>query len=362
MISKNIAFFSGDITKSGGTENVTLLIANELCKKSEYNIHIVSLEKRKEIPFFNIDERIKCDHLYTRINRSITHIFGIIRRLKKYVKDNNIDILVDVDCILDIYSLPVKFFTGVKIVSWEHFNYYQNPFVSYRKIARRMSAKWANMIVTLTKEDVGYYSENLKLKSPIKYIYNPIILKGKVANYKKTSKTIISVGRLTYQKGFDMLVDIAKEILPKYPDWRWLILGDGEDYDNLKKSIIENGLEKQLLLTGNVTNINDYYSKSAFYVMTSRFEGLPMTLLEARSYKIPIVSYKCKTGPSELIKNGVNGYLIEENDKDAMISAIEKMILDENLRENFSNHSMDDMDSFKLDTIIKQWEELFGEL
>ena len=156
----NICFFSGDINRSGGTERVSIIIANELCKNPRYNISFISLEEKRKNSFFEIDKRISRDKMYGSLNRSMFHILGIIKRLKKYVKNNDIDIIVDIDGILDIYSLPVKWITKVKVISWEHFNFFQNPFVPYRKVSRRMAARWADAIVTLTEEDKGYYLDN----------------------------------------------------------------------------------------------------------------------------------------------------------------------------------------------------------
>ena len=86
-----------------------------------------------------------------------------------------------------------------------------------------------------------------------------------------------------------------KDVLKKNPDYKWLILGDGEDKEKLENKIKEYNLEDKLILKGKVSNVEDYYKNSALYVMTSRFEGLPMTLLEAKNFKLPIVSFDCQT-------------------------------------------------------------------
>ena len=102
------------------------------------------------------------------------HYFDTCRRLRNIVDDQHIDVLIDIDGILDMYSLPVKHSTGVKVVSWEHFNYLQNPGVPYRKLTRRWAARRADAIVTLTETDRKLYEGNLKLKCPIMAIANPM--------------------------------------------------------------------------------------------------------------------------------------------------------------------------------------------
>lgn len=357
-MQKRIAFFSGDITRSGGTERVAILIANELCKKEQLEVKFVSLEERRAIPFFEIDDRIHAFKLYNRIERSIIHICGIVKRLRKFVEQNNIDVLIDIDGILDIYSLPIKLFSDVKVVSWEHFNYYQNPFVPYRKISRRMAARWADTIVTLTEEDRGYYEDNLNIRCPIQCIYNPIIWKKESDKYNFKSRTILSVGRLTYQKGFDLLVEIAKNVLHNKEDWKWIVLGEGEDREYLEKKIEEYGLQEKLILKGDVNNVDDYYKEAAFFVMTSRFEGLPMTLLETKPYKLPLICFKCKTGPSELVKDGVNGYLVDEGRLDLMETAVLELMDNEEKRKLFSEKALLDLERFDLDKIVECWMKL----
>ena len=193
----NICFFSGDITNSGGTERVAIIIANELNKNEKYNISVLSLVEKKENTFFQLDEGIARYTVYDHVVRGITHIGGIINRTRKFMKKNNIDIMIDIDGILEMYTIPAKMFKKTKIVSWEHYNFYQHPVVPYRKYTRKMAAKWANAIVTLTEEDKGYYEENLKIRCPIRCIYNPVIWKENTGEYDTTSKMILSAGRLT---------------------------------------------------------------------------------------------------------------------------------------------------------------------
>ncbi|MFQ9516385.1 MAG: glycosyltransferase family 4 protein [Eubacterium sp.] len=362
MTKKNICFYSGDITNSGGTERVAIIIANELNKLEEYNVSVLSLVEKEKEPFFALDRTIPRYAIYDHVVRGITHIGGIINRTRKMIKKHNIDILIDIDGILEMYTIPAKRFTKVKIISWEHYNFYQHPVVPYRKYTRKMAARWADAIVTLTEEDKGYYTSNLNVRCPIQCIYNPVIWKKNTKEYDSQSKIILSVGRLTYQKGFDILIDVADLFLKGYPDWKWIVLGEGEDREILEKKVMEKGLDKQLLFPGNVDDIDEYYAKASVFVMTSRFEGLPMTLLETKPYKLPIVSFDCKTGPKELVQDGINGYLIPEGENKEMAEAICKLIDNEKERKEFSEHAIIDMEKFELTCIMNHWIELLKEI
>lgn len=358
----NICFFSGDITRSGGTERVSSIVANQLVISEKCNISFLSLSERKEETFFYLHKNIKRYTLYDEPVSGSKHILGYIGRIKKFIKEYSVDILIDIDGILDMYSIPALIGTKTKLISWEQFNFYQNPDGNYRKITRKLAAKWADAIVVLTQEDKGYYQKNLKIKNVIRHIYNPIVIEEVECSYNIDSKTIISAGRLTNQKGFDILIDVAKKVFEKHNDWKWIIAGEGEDRPKLEEKIKEYGLEEQLILLGNVNNIEDYYKQSSIYVLTSRFEGFGLVLTEAKSYKLPCVSFRCPAGPVEIIADNENGYLINCFNIEEMTDKICKLIEDKQLRLNFSNKALEDTKKFAVDIVAKQWEELFEEL
>lgn len=354
-----ICFFSGDITNSGGTERVGTIIANELNKNEKYKISFVSLVEKKNEPFFEVSKDIKRYALFEQPVKGLQNIHRICYRLIQLIKQEKFDVIVDIDGILDMYSLTAKLFTKVKVISWEHFNYYQHPVVGHRKYTRWLAGRFADAIVTLTEEDRGYYLENLKIKCPIQSIHNPIIGLDDIKKYNSESKMILSVGRLTHQKGFDMLVDVAKEVLHKHPDWIWVILGEGEDRPLLEQKIKSYQLENRLILKGNVSNVKDYYAKTGIFVMTSRYEGLPMTLLETKPYQLPSISFDIQTGPRDCIINNKNGYLIPEFDIKEMIRKLNKLIEDQYLRCEFSQHVLDECEKFSIEKIVYSWNKVF---
>ncbi len=166
---------------------------------------------------------------------------------------------------------------------------------------------------------------------------------------------ILSSGRLTYQKGFDLLVDVANKVLPGHPDWQWVILGEGEDRPALEQRIHDAGLDGRLILKGRVDDVDSYYRRSAMFVMTSRFEGLPMVLLEAKAHLLPLVSFDCPTGPSEVIEDGVNGTVVPLGDIDAMAKAINALIDDRTRRIEYSRMSDSNAGRYGMTAICDDW-------
>lgn len=358
---KKICFFSGDITRSGGTERVGTVIANELHKKGQFEISIVSLWEDKKKTFFHLEQGIKRDTLFSD-HVSGKKILTYVKAVKKYVESNRIDVLVDIDGILDLYSIPALKKTKCKLVSWEQFSYYISPFVSYRKYTRKMAAKKANAIVVLTESDKNNYLKELEISGEIRTIYNPVEKTPSIINYDDKSKIIITVGRLSPDKGFDMLVKVASKVFDKHDDWKWIIIGNGEEEPMIREEIKKNRLEENLFLLGKKENLLEYYRKSALYVATSRYEGFGLTLLEAKNAKLPCVSFNCPEGPKEIIRDGVNGYLVDCFDIEQMAGKINELIENENKRKLFSENALVGTEKFKIEEVVEQWSELFTQL
>lgn len=354
----HIAFFAGDITQYWGTERVCTRIASALVQQHSHQVSIVSMFENHKQSSFPLDTAITRHTLYSHEVHGVWRWPFTVARLLAFVRKEHIDILIDADGILDMYSLPVKLVTSVKIISWEHFNYLQHPDVPYRKVTRKLAAHYADAIVTLTHQDAEFYQHYAHPKCPVVTIHNPISLPSHPVAYDSNSHIIVSAGRLEPQKGFDMLIEAAKHVLPQHPNWQWVILGEGSKRAELTAMIQEAHLEQQLLLLGRVPNIDTWLSKASMFVLTSRFEGLPMVLLEAKSRKLPIVSFNCVTGPAEIVADTVNGYLVDCFDIQTFASKVNELIENKQKRQQFSEHALQGIEEFNIATIMNQWQQL----
>ena len=312
--------------------------------------------------FYTLNDKIKRYTLFEKVT-SGKRILTYVHRLRKFVKSNNIDVLIDIDGILDLYSIPALRGVKCKLISWEQFSFYVNPYVGYRKITRKWAAKKADAIVVLTEEDRKNYEREVNVKGILRRIYNPIeIGNGEDICYNMKSKIIISAGTLNYNKGFDMLIDVAKIVLKKHNDWRWVVCGEGEERKRLEEKIEKNNLTENLILKGNVSNIEEYYRKSAIFVLTSRTEGFGLVLTEAKKEGLPCVSFRCPVGPSEIILDDINGYLLDCFDIEQMAEKINQLIENQDIRKKFSDNSMVGTEKFNIDKISEQWMELIEQI
>ncbi|RTB65294.1 glycosyltransferase family 4 protein [Acinetobacter baumannii] len=354
MGKKNICFLIGNLNHSGGTERVTTLIANELVEKG-YNIFILNLVSGTQ-PFFKLDNRIEVASLYPQAVSMKKHLIGTILKIRNYAKNNNIDTLIDVDSILSVFSVPALFGLKIKHICWEHFNFKVDLGSSFRRLGRRLAAHYCDYIVTLTERDKGFWQSAIKKRNAeIITIMNPSPYKDIVNIPKKENKIILAAGRLTYQKGFDLLLKIWGNIYRDYPDWRLLIVGEGEDRADLENFIQDNEI-KNVQLPGRTQDIDSYYRQASIFCLSSRFEGLGMVLLEAQAYGLPIVSFDCDVGPSEIISDSLNGFLVKNNDTKSFEVKLRKLIdLSNDDYISFIKNTKLNYEKFSQEHIVEQW-------
>lgn len=386
---KRICFFSGDITRGGGTESVAVLIANGLAEQGKHEILFLSLVEQQDTPAFFIRPEIRRYHLGEKWIQPGPGYLAVLPKLKRFLREQRVDILVDIDIVLDILSLPVRRGTGVKVVSWGHFSYYFEQESLYRRWILRFGAGRADYCITVNEENRRCYEQYLHRHKALRTIYNPAVSgrqKAAVSGRERShvegtawasgcgcgkeavpeaapgEKYILWAGRLTEIKGVDYLAKTAERVLQLLPGWKWLVAGDGELRDWLENYSWERGLGDRLVLLGRVADLEPYYGNAEIFALTSHSEGLPMCLLEAKSHGLPCVSFDIRTGPGEIIRDGVNGYLVEPYDCGKMAERIVKLASDDSLREQFARDAALDMEKFDLERILDSWNEVFDSL
>lgn len=352
----NVCFLITDISWRGGTNKMTCWLSNAISRY--HSVFVLSLHKELEGQLFALSTNVNT-YIINECNQAIGY-FAYIRRIHEYLNTNNIDLLISVDTGMSIYSIPASKFLKTKVINWEHSNFYNNWGSKYFAFYRRLAAKYSDAMVVLTERDKWNYEDHIKNCVPVTVIPNPANKKSH--NYDISSKIILSAGLLGKIKRFDRIVSIGKVVFSKHSDWKWIVCGDGPERMKLESAVNEAGLQNHILFRGSVSDMDAQYAISAIYVLTSEMEGLPMVLLEAKSHGLPIVSFDIETGPSDIVRDGVNGYLVESGDVDTMAEKICQLIEDEALRQKFSENTVLDMDKFDEERIVEEWEQLIRSL
>lgn len=361
MRQKTICFFGGDITRCGGTERASTMIANLLHRQGLYRVIFLSLMEHDPEPFFPLDEGIIRYRLGdTWINPGPGYL-KILPKLRKFFKRQDVDVVIDVDIVLDCLTIPASGGLKTRVISWEHFNYQFEESVLYRRLILKYLIRRSDYVVTLTERDKEQYVRHLNRQERIQAIGNPIEEPVLMSENKK-EKWIITVGRLAPEKGMEYLLEVARHILEKYPDWQWILLGEGEMRPILEDRIHGGQLVNRLILKGSVRNVSDYLRRSQIYVMTSRYEGLGICLLEAKVQGLPCVAFDVPTGPAELIVDGTNGYLIPAFACEKMEEKIGRLIEDAKLWECFSLNAKLGVEKYYPDFILGQWNQVIEQV
>lgn len=359
-MKKKVCFVSGVISRSGGTERVGTIIANELCRRG-YEVCILSFWNHGK-SYYEIDKRIEVKYLLELKEGKLyrTYIYPIIK-LHKFIKENNIDVLIDIDTTLTIFSSFAHLGTKCKLISWEHFNYWTMKRERKRILAKIIVKIFSDKLVVLTNQDLVEHVKKMKFKEDkIVRIYNPSPF-GIFDEYTFENHIFLSIGRLSKEKGFDILLRAWSIFESKNNTWKLQIVGSGEEEESLNELIINLNL-KNVEMIKHTKNVESYYKNASCYVLSSRYEGFPMVILEAESFGLPIISFNCKTGPDEMVINGKNGFLVENRSEEALANAMLNFACLKKQSHSFSNKSKSLVSELSIDKIGDQWQKLIDKL
>ena len=361
---------------SGGMERVLANKANYLVKHG-YEVTIVTTDQRGEKPFFSLDKRILCYDLdinYEENNgKSFFHKlihypfkqYKHKKRLSALLKRLKADVVISMFCN-DASFLPF-IQDGSRKVLEIHFSRFKRL-----QYGRKGLWKWADeyrskqdvkvasrfdRFVVLTEEDKGYWGD---LKNLCVIGNARTFVSSQPASLE--NKKVIAVGRYSYQKGFDRLISAWSKVCHEVDDWKLHLVGDGELRESLQQQINELNLSESVVLGKAETDMLSVYRSASILAMSSHYEGLPMVLLEAQAVGLPIVSFACKCGPKDVVEDGVDGFLVEEGDVDALTNRLLMLMKDEDLRKRMGAAAFARSERYTEERIMKQWMDLFEEV
>lgn len=353
----------------GGIEKCVASLANMLI--ANYEVEIATVYKLYDKPSFYIDPRVKIVYLTNitpnkkefkealKSHKLITTLkegkksISILNQRKKktveYIKSCNSDVIISTRDIFNYWLGKYGKKETLKI-GWEHNHPHGNNKYSNNIIK---SSKNLDYFVLVSKALKDYYSESIP-----RSIYIPNVIDNIPKNSSSLKeKRFVSVGRLSSEKGYDDLLKIFKEIVKKEKDWTLDIVGSGEEQENLEKYIKENNLDKSVVLHGfkETEFIYDLFRKSSIYLMTSHTESFGIVLIEAMSMGLPCVAFSSAEGANEIIKDGYNGYLIDNRNYEEYIKKLELLMNDSKLRKELGINGKKSIDKYTSKVVKKEW-------
>lgn len=344
------------LSNSGGIERMTISLANELVKRGIMISIVVCVANTNS--FYTLDNQVRVYYLNCCFSQKIKlayHFYICVRKLSP-------DIIVNVAVPMGQVSFLSYLFLykKPKLIAWEHFHLHAGSRWGY--YFRLLSVIVCLRTVVLTERDRFAYPKWIQRK--VECIYNFTSYKIFRKDFSNIENVVLAVGRLEYQKGYDELLHIWKDVIFRQSkSWKLNIVGNGSLRDYLIKIANELGILESVDFIPATQTVTDYYKKSSVFVMTSRFEGLPMVLLEAKAFGMPSVSYDSPNGPSEIVRDGVDGYIIGYGDRDAFASKLLSLMESSDLQKSFSHAAnLDVRERFSVNVVINQWIDLLNRL
>ncbi|RGA05807.1 glycosyltransferase family 4 protein [Microbispora triticiradicis] len=364
----------------GGTVRTVFNLAGHLART--HDVEIVSVVRERAEPSFPVPPGVRVRYLDDRLPRrkgllsrfpsrlvpkdeAAYHWFTLRTDLKlvRYIRSRRRGIVIGTRPGLNLIAArfaPPEIIT----VAQEHGNLSSHQPLVRKQIVRRYSRHDA--VVTLTQADLRTYERSFdkaRRERPAVLAQVPNAtprLDGGLSPL--TAKTVVSVGRLTWGKGYDLLIRAWAHVAGRHPDWTLRIHGGGPRLEKLQASIDRRGLTERVFLEGPADNVGAVLADASMFVLSSRHEGMPMVILEAMSKGLPVVSYDCPTGPKEMVSHGRDGLLVKPQKIHALADAICTLIEDEDLRREMGANALATAARYDLDVIGARWENLLSGL
>lgn len=337
-----ILFLINSLKNKSGSERVACILANKLVENLDYEITIINRDANSKEVAYYLNKKIHVE----KISGSY---FQFYKGLSDYINKEQPDKVIVHN--MGKLSLLCAFLPKVKkLVTLEHVSFVSRP--KSVRLLSRIFYKRIDQVITLTQNDKVQFD---KFHSNVLVIpnFSPFPIASQPQN---NNKQIVTIGRLTDQKNYIHLLQAWEKIYQSIPDWQLNIYGEGEHKEMLQNYISQHFL-KNVSLKGSTSNVKEVYEQSSFFVMSSKYEGLPMVLIEAQSFGLPIVSYNCPYGPSDVIQENQNGLLVEDQNIDKLAEAILKLASSPNLLDRFSQKSLLNAKKYQPEQILKIWNE-----
>ena len=333
---------------SGGAERVVSLLANRMAEQG-HQVEIICL-KFNDV-YYKLHPEVKVTLAMQQTKNRLTEVFW----LRKYVKQVKPDVVIAFTEGVYCFTIAALLRTRIPVIASERLD--PSAMTWKRNLLKRFLLPYADWLVVQTKTIKDYFPKNIQKKTSI--IYNPVRLTPTLPRREGEKARIISVARLFPQKNQEMMIRVFAKIAEKYPDWKLVIYGEGPLRAELEALVSSFKLQERVLLPGRTEKVIDELRKSKIFCLSSDYEGMSNSMIEAICVGLPVVSTKV-SGTDELIQDGVNGLLVSIGDEQGMTDALEKLIQDEELMKQMGEENREKASLFQIETIVNEWMKLIN--
>lgn len=372
-----IVYITPALYLAGGIERTLTLKANYFAEQFGYDITILLTDGVGKPYFYPISPKIKVVNLDLGFEELWNCSF--IRRVYLYLKKQRVykrrlrSQLMEIrpDITISLLRREINFINEIKDGSKKigelhtsrqnnrnfkdnEINFFKAIFAKYWNLSLIYHLRKLDKFVVLTNEDKDSWTE----LDNVVAIPNPVSFKVDKPS-ELTAKRVLAVGRYDYVKGFDRLLKAWAIVTKKEPDWTLAIYGDGDNSSYIKLRD-ELGIDaSRCQLHGVTQNIQDEYRASSIYVLTSRYEGLSMAMLEAISCGLPLVAFSCPCGPRDVVEDGVNGYLVENGNIEMLAERLIALMDSPQILRQMGREAQERSRLYQMEHLAIRWKNLF---
>lgn len=349
---KRHIFFIGTLC-NGGAERVVSILAGYMAKQG-LDVEILTYYDKPVSYVLNPKVKHTVVEKMTGTGNKLSNFFAV----RKYFKENA-KVVLSFLAPFNIMAIAANMGNGVPIIVADRNDPTKVPSNQWLRAARDILYRFATGIVVQTQKNKTYFSKVVQKKT--KVIYNPVDLKENagIALKCKKEKKIVTAGRLMPQKNQKMMIQAFANVLKKHPDYKLLIYGEGPEKRELENLCIQLGVEKKVLLPGNVTDIHEQMKDAEIFVLSSDYEGMPNALIEAMCLGLPVISTKV-SGATDLVIDHENGILIEIDHQEQLEKAMLELIENKELEEKLARNAIKLNENLEVSKIMRQWTDLIG--
>jgi GalNAc-alpha-(1->4)-GalNAc-alpha-(1->3)-diNAcBac-PP-undecaprenol alpha-1,4-N-acetyl-D-galactosaminyltransferase len=364
----------------GGAERVLVHLAKGLLQRG-HSVSVITFAG-EDTDFYQLPagiDRVALDSpqkslpLLPSVHRNIGRLIRLRRTTARLIKLRQViqkiqpDIIIAFTAPINILTVLVLFNTNYPIIGSEHNSPIDTPCSQPWESLRQNNYQHLQKLVSVSHGIDDELSWLAQTKRTV--IYNPFLPIEKSLdppNYPTgvlaNKKLIVAMGRLAPQKGFDLLLRAFQQVKDDFPDWQLLILGDGNLRSELEQLREDLKLSASVVFAGNISHPFPLLQNAELFVLSSRTEGFPMAVGEALACGLPVIATDCCGGVRELIRDGIDGVLVANQDITALATAMKHLMSDEKARNRLASRTVEVVERFSLDKVLDCWETLIAEV